>query len=144
MSSIGSECAGTAKVAATVAARRMARSMTRPPAYRSGRRALPALDHAVERVALHRRLAERADDANELVRRRAVRGAGGRDDVLLDHHRAEVVRAERERDLADLHALRDPRGLDVVDVVEVDPAHRLCEQVVERGRPGLARNDAGE
>ena len=38
---------------------------------------------------------------------------GGGDDVLLDHRRAHVVGAERERDLADLAALRDPARLDV-------------------------------
>ena len=79
-----------------------------------------------------RPLARRADEAAEVVDRGAVRRAGGRDDVLLDHDRAQVVGAEVQRDLADLQALRDPRRLDVVDVVEVDPRDRLRQQVVER------------
>src|SRR2546423_13815643 len=73
---------------------------------------VPDLDVAVERVALYRRLADRADQVDELLRRRAVRRPRGRDDVLLDHHRAQVVGAEAEGDLADLQPLRHPRGLD--------------------------------
>jgi len=57
---------------------------------------------------------------DELFGRGAMRRAGRGDDVLFHHHGAHVVGAEAERDLADLHPLRDPGGLDVVDVVEVD------------------------
>ena len=39
-----------------------------------------------------------------------------------------------QRHLADLEALRDPRRLDVVDVVEKEARDGLREQVVERGR----------
>ena len=49
---------------------------------------------AVQRVALHGPLARRADEAAEVVDRGAVRRAGGGDDVLLDHDRAQVVGAE--------------------------------------------------
>ena len=40
-----------------------------------------------------------------------------RDDVLLDHDAAEIVRAELERDLPDLQSLRHPGALDVLEVV---------------------------
>src|SRR5262245_10159536 len=88
----------------------------------------------VEGVALHGPVARGADGAAEVLDGGAVGGARGRHDVLLEHHGPEVVGAEVERDLADLHPLRDPRRLDVVDVVEVDARDRLREQVVERRR----------
>src|SRR5436190_11736328 len=118
-----------------------------PPITRGIYRTLtlvPDAHVAVERVALHRGLPERLDRAHEVVCRGAVRRAGRRDDVLLDHHRAHVVGAEAEGDLADLHALRHPARLDVVDVVEVDPRHGLREQVVERGRHVLGPYLRGE
>src|SRR5689334_5962419 len=46
-------------------------------------------------------------------------------DVLLEHHAAEIVRAEAERDLTDRRALRDPRSAHVIDVVEHEPRDRL-------------------
>src|SRR6266545_5093859 len=58
---------------------------------------VPDSDVSVERVALHRGLTERLDRAHEVVRGRAVRRPRRRDDVLLDHHRAEIVGAEAER-----------------------------------------------
>src|SRR5579875_3369802 len=88
--------------------------------------------------------AERPDRPDEVVGGRAMGRPGGGDDVLLDHDRAEVVRSELERDLADLHPLRDPARLDVVDVVEVDARDRLGQQVVERGRHRLARHPRAE
>ena len=51
-----------------------------------------------------------------------VDGAGGRDDVLLDHQAAHVVGAVQQRQLADLQTLRDPARLDVGKVVEIQPA----------------------
>src|SRR5215211_6272463 len=105
---------------------------------RRARALVPDPDVAVQRVPLHGGLAERLDEVDELVRRGSVGRARGRHDVLLDHHRPEVVGAEPEGDLADLQALRHPRGLDVVDVVEVEAAHRLREQVVEGRRHGVA------
>src|ERR671924_969863 len=111
---------------------------TRPP------RSVPDFDLAVERVPLDRRLAERLDQMDELLGRGAVRGTGGRDDVLLDHHRAHVVRPESQRDLTDLHPLRHPRGLDVGNVVQIEPADGLREQIVEGCRHRLARNPLGE
>src|SRR6266550_1498876 len=57
---------------------------------------VPDADVAVQRVPLDRGLAEALDQVHELVGARPVRGPGGADDVLLDHHRAEVVGAELE------------------------------------------------
>src|SRR5438552_15109571 len=99
--------------------------MTAAATLRTSAASVPDLDLAVERVPLDGGLAHRLDQAHELVGRGPVRRTGGGDDVLLDHHRTEVVGAEVERDLADLHSLGDPGGLDVVDVVEVDAADRL-------------------
>src|ERR1019366_10140296 len=44
-------------------------------------------------------------------------GACLRDDVLLDHGRAEIVAAEAPPDLADRGPLRDPRHLHVREIV---------------------------
>src|SRR5438034_716039 len=57
---------------------------------------VPDANVPVQRVALHRGLAERLDGADEVVRRGAMRRPGRRDDVLLDHHGAEVVGSEAE------------------------------------------------
>ena len=70
----------------------------------------------------------------------AVRRARARDHVLFEHHRAEVVGAEAERELADVGPLRDPRGADVIEVVEHQPREGLRSQI-EAGA-GLARLDA--
>ena len=45
-------------------------------------------------------------------------GAGTADDVFLHHDGAEIVRAIFQSDLADLRPLRDPRALDVGNIVE--------------------------
>ncbi len=47
-------------------------------------------------------------------------GAGGFDDVLFEHDGAYVVAAEVKAEFEDLEALRDPAGLHVLDVVEVE------------------------
>src|SRR5581483_4035237 len=65
-------------------------------------------DVAVQRVALHRRLAQRPDQVHELLGRRAIRRSGCGDDIFLDHHRAEVVCPELQRHLPDLLSLRHP------------------------------------
>ena len=75
---------------------------------------------AVEGVALDGLEAGVADDAAEFFFRGAVAGAGGFDDVLFEHDGAYVVAAEAQAQLEDLEALRDPAGLHVLDVVEVE------------------------
>ena len=72
------------------------------------------------------------DQALDLVGRRAVRGVRGRDDVLLDHQRSEVVAAEAQRRLADLHAHRHPARLQIRHVVEHDARDRDGAQILDR------------
>ena len=74
------------------------------------------------------------DVAHDLELVHAVLGAGGADDVLFDHHAAHVVGAVRQAELPDLAALRDPRRLQVVEVVEHEPRDRERAQVVDAGR----------
>src|SRR5215203_6532368 len=76
------------------------RGLSRPARAFDG--SVPDANVAVQRVALHGRLAQGLDRVDEVVRRGTMRRARGRDDVLLDHHRTEVVGAELEGDLADL------------------------------------------
>src|SRR5262245_24511383 len=56
-------------------------------------------------------------------------GAGAADDVFLHHDGAEIVRAIFQSDLADLRPLRDPRALDVGNVVEKYAGQCLHAQV---------------
>jgi len=81
-------------------------------------------ESAIQRVPLPWDEAGVADDAAELFFGGAVVGAGGGDDVLLDHDAAHVVAAETETELAGLEALGHPGRLDVVDVVEVEAGKR--------------------
>src|SRR5947208_5049173 len=73
-----------------------------------------------DRVVLAPRLggvARVGDEAAHLGQGHPPGRARGGDHVLLHHQGAEVVRAEAQRDLADLRAHRHPGGLDVGDVV---------------------------
>ena len=79
------------------------------------------------------------DVAHDLDFVHAVAGAGGADDVLLDHHAAHVVGAVGEAQLPDLAALRHPRRLQVVEVVEDDARERERAQVVDAGRLAARR-----
>ena len=69
-----------------------------------------------------------------------VHRAGGTHDVLLDHQAAHVVGPVEEGQLADLAPLRHPTRLDVGDVVEKHPGHRLGLQVFERTGRGDLRH----
>ena len=71
------------------------------------------------------------DDDLELVH--AVGRAGRADDVLLDHHAAHVVGAVGEAELSDLPALRHPRRLQVVEVVEDDARQGERPEIVDAG-----------
>ena len=64
----------------------------------------------------------------------AVADAGGVDHVLFDQNAADVVGAELQADLANLDSRREPARLDVIDVVEIEPADGERLQVIERGR----------
>jgi len=52
-----------------------------------------------------------------------------RHDILLYHDAAEIVRAELQRDLPDLLALRNPRTLDIREIIEINPGKRLRAQI---------------
>src|SRR5215208_5093526 len=58
------------------------------------------------------------DVAYDLDLVHAIARARGAHDVLLDHHAAHVVRAEREAQLPDFPSLRYPRRLEVVEIIE--------------------------
>ena len=79
----------------------------------------------VEHIALPGNVAGLADGAFDLFQRQMMNGAGGRDDVLLDHQAAHVVGAEKQRELTDLQSLSHPRGLNVRNVVEIEPGDCL-------------------
>ena len=101
---------------AKVVAEKVVESRQAPAAF------LPA--PLVDRAALDRGEAGVADEGEHLLPRHPVVRAGGRDDVLLDHDAAEVVRPEGERNRADLLPLRQPRALHVRHVVEVEARER--------------------
>ena len=69
----------------------------------------------------------------------AKSGARLRNDILLDHNAAEVVRAEFERDLANVLALGDPRTLNVREIIKIDAAERLGAKVFMSADSGGAK-----
>ncbi len=88
---------------------------------------------AVEGVALDGLEACVADDAAEFLLSGAVAGAGRFDHVFLEHDGAYVVAAEVEAKLKNLEALRDPTGLHVFNVVEVEACDGEDLEVLDRG-----------
>src|SRR5271166_6457769 len=89
-------------------------------------------DVLIKYIPLPRYIPRFADGVLDLFECQVVDRSRRGDDVLFDHQAAHVVGAEEERRLADLGALRDPRRLDVADVVEVEPGNRLRAQILER------------
>ena len=73
------------------------------------------------------------DVADDLDLVHAVARPGRPHDVLFDHHAAHVVGAEGQAQLADLAALRHPRRLQVVEVVEHEPRQRERAQIIDAG-----------
>jgi len=55
----------------------------------------------------------------------------GEHNVFLDQNAADIVSAELQSDLANLDAGRQPAGLNVVDVVEVEPADGQRFQIID-------------
>ena len=90
------------------------------------------IDILVKYVPLPGRVTHLADGVFDLLERQVMHRARGGDDVFLDHQAAHVVRAEEQCELAYLQALRHPRGLDVRDVVEIEPGDGLRPEVFER------------
>src|SRR3990172_12380909 len=66
----------------------------------------------------------------DLVRRGLIHEARRRVHVLLEERPPEVVRAPMKSDLTGLFALGEPRSLDMVEVVEVEPRCPEHPQVV--------------
>src|SRR5260370_21765918 len=79
---------------------------------------------SVKGIALGGDEAGVGDDAAEFAFVGAVFNAGGEDHVFFDEDAADVVGAELQADLADFNSGREPARLDVVDVVEIQAAHR--------------------
>src|SRR5262249_8031772 len=71
------------------------------------------------------------DDAAKLPFVGAVFYAGGEDYIFFDEDAADVVGAELQTDLADFDSRREPAGLDVVNVVEIQSADGERFQVVD-------------
>ena len=75
---------------------------------------------AVPIIPLPRLIAEILNEPLHVRHTHAESGAGLADHILLDHNAAQVIRAKLQRDLADFLALRDPRTLDVRNIVQVN------------------------
>src|SRR5690348_189267 len=93
---------------------------------------------AVERVALHRVVTGVRNDAAQFGFVGAIAHARGIDDVFLDQDAAHVVGAELQADLANLDSGREPAGLNVVNIVQIEPADGERLEVIGRGRFGNA------
>src|SRR5258708_4514787 len=129
------------------AARRVLVQLARPARVAVGarggerqlaRHVLLAEERVAEDVVVHvAALGDEArvlDVADDLDFVHAVAGAGGADDVLLDHHAAHVIRAVRQAELTDLAALRDPRRLQARKIVEDDPREAEHAEVLDSRR----------
>lgn len=95
-------------------------------------------------VALPGFVTEVANQSVHVGDAHSVFGAGFGDDVFFYHDAAEVVCAEFQCDLPDLGPLRDPRALNILEIVEVNPAERLSAEVfVRTGRRQLQARVCG-
>ena len=90
----------------------------------------------VEAGALARNEPCVGDDASEFAVVGAIASTGRADHVLFDHDAAHVVHAESQAHLANLQSDREPRDLDVVDVVEIDAAEGQHSQILGGGYLG--------
>src|SRR5205085_6766292 len=71
------------------------------------------------------------DDAAELAFTGAVFHAGGEHHVFFNQNAADVVRTELQADLADFYSRGEPARLDVINVVEIQPADRERFQIID-------------
>ena len=90
------------------------------------------IQQAIPVVALMRFVAQIGNQPLHVGDGHAEGRAGLADDIFLNHDAAEVVRAEFQRNLADFQTLRDPRALDVGEIIQVNPAQRLRPQILVR------------
>ena len=92
-------------------------------------RGLEDVENLVERGALGGNEAGLAYEGLDLVHGGAVVEAGGQHDVLVEQRAAEVVAAEVQGHLAGFLAFGEPRGLNVLKVVQEDAGGRDDAQV---------------
>ena len=91
---------------------------------------------AVQRVALRGNIACVGDDAAKLGFVRAVAYASRVHNIFFNQYAAHVIGAELQSDLADFDSGREPARLNVVDVVEIQPANRERLQIIKSRRLG--------
>src|SRR5207253_11002811 len=85
---------------------------------------------SVKSVALRGNEAGVGDDAAEFAFIGAIFYPGGEDHVFFDEDAADVVGSELQTDLADFDPWREPTGLDVVDVIEIQAADGESFQII--------------
>ncbi len=85
-------------------------------------------------------VAGRSDGAANLILAGVEPRAGGGHDVFLDHQASHVVGAEPQRHLPNRQSLRDPTGLQIWKIVEVEARHGQHLQVF----PGAGLGAAGQ
>ena len=78
---------------------------------------------AIKRIALNRAEAGVLNHAPELVFAGGAGHARGAHHVFLNQDGAHIVPAEAQGNLADFVAGRQPRGLHVLDIIQVDAGH---------------------
>src|SRR5215212_3399361 len=110
---------------------------------RSGRlgRTVEHTQDVVKRIALRRRFSCRANQVEDVVEAQTLCGvrAGFVIDLLAYHGSLEVIHAKGERGLREERRHHDPMCLDVLEVVEEEPANGKVAQIVEPGgRSSLA------
>src|SRR5713226_1466210 len=88
---------------------------------------------SIKRVALGGDEARVGDDAAEFAFVGAIFHAGGEDHVFFDENAANVVGAELQTDLANFNSGREPTGLNVIEVIEIQPADSQRFQVIDGG-----------
>ena len=89
---------------------------------------------AIQSVALRGHVSGIGNDAAQLFFIGAVANARGVHHIFFDQNAAHIVGAELQSHLANLDSRREPARLDVIDVVEIQPADGQRLQIIERGR----------
>src|SRR5210317_1288013 len=87
------------------------------------------------------------NQTNELLLAQLLRriGAGVVTDLLFDHRAVNIVNAKGQRNLRDLHSQHHPVRLDVLEIIEVEPANSQCLEGINSpdslgpGDPGIIR-----
>ena len=91
---------------------------------------------AVMAISLHRLPAGFANSVLERGDGLLLRGscAGHVEDFFLHDRAVQIVHAVAERDLRKRQSKADPVGGEVIDVIEIDAAHREIAQLLEKPR----------